>query len=75
MTEAIVIQFFLRRPFVGFAVYLADGRMLRVSHPETASFGPRGSTITLVEESGQIETIDAALVISPRTLQPSGDAE
>ena len=73
MTEAIVIRFFMRQPFVGFGVYLADGRVLRVAHPETASFGEFGSTIVVFEESGQTETVDAALVVSLRTLQPSDD--
>ena len=70
MTEAVVIRFLMRQPFIGFEMYLADGRVLRVPHPETASFGEFGSTIVRYEESGKVETVDAALVVSIRTLQP-----
>ena len=62
---------FLRvRPFEPIAVHIADGRILYVRHPDGASFSAGGRTISLMNESRQMEIVDVLLVTSLRPFNP-----
>ncbi len=70
MTTDTIGLFFFRRPFVGFDMHLVDGRIVRVSHPETASVGKHLTTVLLVDGDGRSEVIDTAMIVSCRTVRP-----
>jgi hypothetical protein len=69
VTTRTIGQFFFRRPFVGFDIYLVDGRVVRVPHPETASLGEHATSVTVFESDGRLEIVDTALIVSCRTHQ------
>jgi hypothetical protein len=61
---------FLRvRPFVPFAIELADRREIQVHHPENAMINGPGRTIAAVNRDKVIEIIDLLLVTSLRPLK------
>ena len=47
MTTAQVRKLYEARPFRPFEVRMADGRAIRVDHPEFMSFSPSGRTIVV----------------------------
>ena len=51
-------------------MHLVDGRVFRVPHPEVATLERFALVVTVIEESGHIEVIDVALIVSFRTLMP-----
>jgi hypothetical protein len=51
-------------------MYLVDGRTFRISHPEMVTLERYAVVVTVFEESGHIEVIDVALIVSFRTLMP-----
>lgn len=57
------------QPFQPFEIYLADGRVLPVDHPEILAVPPPGRTIGVGCADGTVEVIDLLLVTSlkPRT--------
>lgn len=60
-----------RRPFEAFHIHLADGRDLRIMHPDNVAWGP-GETarvVVLVHEGGW-EVIDPMLVTGVRIPHP-----
>lgn len=52
------------QPFQPFDIYLADGRVLPVDHPEIVAVPPPGRTIGVGCADGTIEVIDLLLVTS-----------
>ena len=54
-------------PFHPFIVHLADGRNLRVEHPEFMSISPTGRTIVIHLPDDSMQIVDLFLVVS---LQP-----
>ena len=52
------------RPFLPFDIYLADGRVVPVDHPELLLINPPGRTIAVAVPDGTIEIIDLLLVTS-----------
>lgn len=70
MTSEFAIRFFFDQPFMPFEMYLVDGRVLRVPHPEFASMERFAVAITIFEETGHTEVVDMALIVSFRTLWP-----
>ncbi|MDB5291626.1 MAG: hypothetical protein JWL69_2867 [Phycisphaerales bacterium] len=70
MTSELMVRYFEGRPFIPFEMYLADRRILKVPHPEYAAMERFAAGVTIFEDSGHIETVDAALIVSFRTLKP-----
>jgi hypothetical protein len=52
------------RPFQPFDVYLADGRVLTIEHPEILAIVPPGRTIFVGHADGTSEFVDLLLVTS-----------
>ena len=53
------------RPFQPFTLHLADGRPIRVPHPEfLAYFSPRARTVSVAISEHAFEIIDLLLVVS-----------
>lgn len=64
MTIAQLRKMHQARPFQPFEVNLADGRSLRVDHPEFLATNPPGRTISVGLEDGTFEVVDLLLVTS-----------
>lgn len=64
MTVEQLVEMHQRRPFQPFDIYLADGRVLPVEHPEFLSRTPVGRTISVGRDEGTIEIVDLLLVVS-----------
>lgn len=61
-----------RRPFAPFFLHTADGRELRISHPDGVAWGPGSMPRTLmVGHDGGLELLDLTLVVSIRTPEPA----
>ena len=60
--------FWRARPFVPFAIQLADSREVQVRHPEDALVNEPGRTVAAVNKDKVIEIIDLLLVTSLRPL-------
>lgn len=60
-----------KRPFQAFEIHLADGRTLKVEHPELFARSVSGRTIAVGRPDDVIETIDLLLVVSINPL-PNG---
>ncbi len=58
-------------PFCPFDIQLADGRSIRVTHPELVLITPGGRTIVVAVADDAIEIIDLLLVTSLRTQIPA----
>jgi len=55
---------FKAQPFQPFVLYLADGRNVRVEHPDFMAISPVGRTAVVYDKSGGFEIIDLLLVTS-----------
>ena len=66
MTSDQVHAFLRARPFVPFTIHLADGRQLRVDHPESAMVSDLGLSAAVLNPDGVIEIVDLLLVTSLR---------
>jgi hypothetical protein len=71
MTSAFITRFCEQRPFVPFSIYLADGREHHAPHSDFIAAGEYAATIHFHHANGEMEVIDAALIVSFRTLQPA----
>jgi hypothetical protein len=67
-----------QRPFQAFAIRMADGREVRVTHPDAVSWGEEQPRIAICSQpDGGWEVIDVALITSlgmpaPKEAQPRG---
>lgn len=63
------------KPFQPFDIDLADGRSLRVSHPECLTVSRSGKTAVVALPDERFEVVDLSLVASVtlRVLGPRGD--
>ena len=61
-------EFLRARPFVPFAIQLAESREIEVHHPENALVNEPGRTVAAVNRDKVIEIIDLLLVTSLRPL-------
>ena len=52
------------QPFRPFTVHLADGRGIRVEHPELMALSSTGRSAVVYGKDGAFEVIDVLLVIS-----------
>lgn len=50
------------RPFQPFLLHMADGKTLRVSHPESLAYDARGRTVVYVAPKGNTHFLDLLLV-------------
>ena len=74
MTTDSVVQFLEQHPFEPFVITLVNGREHQVLHPENASVGEFALTILLTHPTGPLEVIDAAHIVSFRTVYASDGA-
>ncbi len=51
-------------PFQPFAIYLADGRLLRVPHPEFLHFMSSNRLVTVYSPIGSLDIVNLQLVTS-----------
>lgn len=64
MTINQVRQLHQAQPFKVFQIHLADGRSLKVSHPEALAIIPPGRTIVVATGEESYEVVDLLLVAS-----------
>ena len=51
-------------PFDPFTMHLADGREVRVKHPDFIALSPVGRSVVVYDEEGAFDVIDLLLVVS-----------
>ena len=51
------------RPFKPFTLHMADGKSIRVTHPEALAYTPSGRTIFLVKPDDSVHHIDLLMVV------------
>jgi hypothetical protein len=69
MTSDQFRKYWKSAPFVPFQMRLADGRSLRVPHPDHAQLSPTGRIASVWDDEGNgFETVDLLLVTSLRPL-------
>ena len=64
MTPREVLTYVQAQPFHPFVLHLADGRNLRVEHPEFLSISPAGRTIVVHTPDDSMQIVDLLLVVS-----------
>ena len=64
MTTERLSDLLQARPFQPFDIRLADGRAIRVHHPEFASRSPTGRTVVVFQPDDSMTIIDLFLAIS-----------
>ncbi len=52
------------QPFRAFMVHLADGREIRVDHPELMALSPTGRSAVVYGKDGAFEVVDVLLITS-----------
>ena len=57
-------SFYRAQPFRPFTVHVADGRGIRVEHPELMALSPTGRSAVVYGKDGAFEVVDVPLVIS-----------
>jgi hypothetical protein len=62
MTIDRIREVHLARPFQPFVMHMADGKTLRVTHPESLAYNPTGRTAVYVAPSGSTHFVDLLLV-------------
>ncbi len=62
MTTREIRELYDARPFRPFAIHMADGRRVKVEHPEFMSFAPSGRSVHVFEPDGSAHWIDMLLV-------------
>ncbi len=51
------------RPFVPFTIHLADGRTMRVEHPDFVATAPEGNSIIVYEPDSSFAIVDLSLAV------------
>lgn len=64
MTTEQIDRVHQARPFRPFTLYLADGRQIRVSHPEMMARTQGGRTLLIGSAGEHFEIVDLLLVVS-----------
>jgi len=52
------------QPFEPFVIHIADGRKVRVDHPDFMALSPAGRSTVVYDKSGGFEIIDVLLISS-----------
>jgi hypothetical protein len=68
MQPRTLLNFSESRPFEAFRVFMADGRVHDVTHPEMMTTGAFGLTLWIFYANGQIEALDGDSITALRTL-------
>ena len=71
MTTDEIRKLHAARPFEPFILHLADGRKIRVDHPEFMMQSPGGRMIYIAAADGGVDRIDLLLVVSAETIGTS----
>ena len=71
MTTIKVREMQNARPFQPFIIYIADGRAIKVSHPEAMAISPGGRTAVVLHKDATFDIIDLLLVTSLQ-VKPNG---
>ena len=66
-------ELYWAKPFQAFAIHLADGRSVTVSHPELMAISPGGRTITVYQLDDSMHIIQLSQVTDV-TLKPEKTA-
>ena len=70
MQASHLILFAVSRPFEPFRIYIADGRVIDVNHPEMVLVAEHGLGLWLLYAGGQVEVLGAETITGLRTLRP-----
>jgi hypothetical protein len=62
MTTDRLLDLWRAKPFLPFTIHLADGRQIRVVHPEFMTRSPSGRTIVVYQPDESLNIIDLLLV-------------
>ena len=63
MTIERLREVHLAQPFRPFTLHMADGKKIRISHPETLAYNPTGRTIFIALADDSLHHIDLLLVV------------
>jgi hypothetical protein len=66
MTVQQIRRYLSAAPFRPFAVYLADGRICSVMHPDLLLLSSSGRTADIYSDLHSFETVDCLLIVSLR---------
>jgi hypothetical protein len=72
MTLDEVRSLYHAQPFCPFVLHLADGRAIRVEHPEYLAAAPSGRTITVYQPDDTLNIVDLLLVTDVE-IKPAGN--
>jgi len=72
MTVQQIRRYLYAAPFRPFAVYLADGRICTVMHPDLLLLSASGRTADIYSDLHLFETVDCLMIVS---LRAYSDAE
>ena len=73
MTIQEIRKLYDARPFRPFDIHTADGRKIRVAHPEFMATAPAARTVVVYQTDGSFDIIDLLLVAGLR-VQANGTA-
>jgi len=66
MTIQDIRRLYDSRPFHPFTIHMADGRKIRVPHPEFMATAPAARTVVVYHPDGSFEIVDLLLVTALR---------
>ena len=67
MTAENLAPFFIREPFHAFIMYLVDGRVFEVPHPDFVFLERTAAGIWYFHKAGELEMIDPRSIVSIKT--------
>jgi len=70
VTTELMTRFVRQRPFIPFEMITVDGRRVEVPHSDFADLERFAAAVTVIDDAGHVEIIDASLIVSIRTLEP-----
>ena len=71
MTTDALIEHWRTKPFNPFAIHMADGRSIRLSHPEYMIMSPTKRTVVVYERGDVFRVLDIRL-ITEREVETNG---
>jgi hypothetical protein len=72
MTIEKLRDFYDAKPFQPFTIHLADGRGIKVLHPDFIATAPSGRTVTVYQPDDSLNVIDLLLVTDLEIAPPNG---
>ena len=58
------------QPFVPFTIHLADGREMKVAHPDFVATAPKSDTIIVYQSDNSFNIVDLALATDAEVKMP-----